>query len=79
MGGFGVCVGWGTPGQIVRGLNEVISRALSICYRGSSDRGVAMARSTQKGVAWERVQGSGVRVSGSEVTASWTAHKRRRG
>lgn len=46
-------------------LNEVIARALSICYRGSSsDQGVAMARWTQKGVAWERVQGSGVRVRG---------------
>lgn len=62
------------------GLNEVISRPLSICYRGSSsDQGVAMARWTQKGVAWERVQGSGVRVRGSRVTASWTAHKRRPG
>lgn len=41
------------------GLNEVIARPLSICYRGSSaDQGVAMARWTQKGVAWERVQGS---------------------
>ncbi|KAJ8000113.1 hypothetical protein DPEC_G00201470 [Dallia pectoralis] len=37
-----------------------------------------MARSTQKGVAWERLQGSGARVGRSEVTASWTAHKRRR-
>ena len=62
------------------GLNEVISRPLSICYRGSSsDQGVAMARWTQKGVAWERVQGSGVRVRGSGVTTSWTAHKRRPG
>lgn len=62
------------------GLNEVISRPLSICYRGSSsDQGVAMARWTQKGVAWERVQGSGVRVRGSRVAASWTAHKRRPG
>lgn len=61
-------------------LNEVIARTLSICYRGSSsDQGVAMARWTQKGVAWERVQGSGVRVRGSRVTASWTAHKRRPG
>ena len=57
-------------------LNEVISRTLSICYRGSGDRCVAMARTTQKGVAWERVQGSGVRVRRSQVTASWTAHKR---
>lgn len=61
-------------------LNEVISRPLSICYRGSSgDQGVAMVRWTQKGVAWERVQGSGVRVRGSGVTASWTAYKRRPG
>lgn len=61
-------------------LNEVISRPLSICYRGSrGDQGVAMARWTQKGVAWEQVQGSGVRVRGSRVTASWTAHKRRPG
>lgn len=60
----GGCVGGG--GQIVSGadllragLNEVIARPLSICYRGSSsDQGVAMARWTQKGVAWERVQGS---------------------
>lgn len=58
-----VCVG---RGQIVfgaellqAGLNEVIARTLSICYRGSSsDQGVAMASWTQKGVAWERVQGS---------------------
>lgn len=38
-----------------------------------------MERRTQKGVAWECPQGSGVRVKGSEVRASWTAHKRRRG
>lgn len=58
-----MCVG---RGQIVfgaellrAGLNEVIARTLSICYRGSSsDQGVAMASWTQKGVAWERVQGS---------------------
>lgn len=69
---------WYSP--LRAGLNEVISRPLSICYRGSSgDQGVAMARWTQKGVAWERVQGSGVRVRGSRVTASWTAHKRRPG
>lgn len=62
------------------GLNEVISRPLSICYRGSSSgQGVAMARWTQKGVAWERVQRSGVRFRGSRVTASWTEHKRRPG
>lgn len=68
----------GIPGRLsaVR-FNEVISRVLSICYRGSGDHCVAMVRSTQKGVAWERVQGSGVRVRGSEVTASWTADKRR--
>ncbi|KAJ8335273.1 hypothetical protein SKAU_G00409120 [Synaphobranchus kaupii] len=51
-------------------FNKVISRALSICYpwqRCSGDhRHVAMARTlSQKGVAWERVQGSGVRVAGS--------------
>lgn len=54
---------WRSP--VRAGLNEVIARPLSICYRGSSsDQGVAMARWTQKGVAWERVQGSGVRVRG---------------
>lgn len=77
-GGFRADCPWRSP--LRAGLNEVISRPQSICYRGSSsDQGVAMARWTQKGVAWERVQGSGVRVRGSRVTASWTAHKRRRG
>ena len=77
-GGFGADCPRRSPLRV--GLNEVISRPQSICYRGSSsDQGVAMARWTQKGVAWERVQGSGVRVRGSKVTASWTAHKRRRG
>lgn len=73
-----MCVRWGKGMEGRRGgvaeadcpwclplLNEVIARTLSICYRGSSsDQGVAMARWTQKGVAWERVQGSGVRVRG---------------
>lgn len=62
----GSCVCVWVGGQIVfsaellqAGLNEVIARTLSICYRGSSsDQGVAMASWTQKGVAWERVQGS---------------------
>ena len=77
-GGIRADCPWCSP--LRAGLNEVISRPQSICYRGSSsDQGVAMARWTQKGVAWERVQGSGVRVRGSKVTASWTAHKRRRG
>ena len=34
---------------------------------------------TQKGVAWECPPRSGVRVKGSKVRASWTAHKRRWG
>ncbi len=42
-----------------------------------SDHWVSMERCTQKGVAWECPRGSGVRVKGSEVRASWTAHKRR--
>lgn len=61
----GSCVRAWVGGQIVFGaellrvgLNEVIARPLSICYRGSSnDQGVAMASWTQKGVAWEQVQG----------------------
>lgn len=61
----GSCVCVWVGGQIVfgaellrAGLNEVIARPLSICYRGSSsDQGVAMASWTQKGVAWEQVQG----------------------
>lgn len=77
-GGFRADCPWCSP--LRAALNEVISRPLSICYRGSSsDQGVAMARWTQKGVPWERVQGSGVKVRGSRVTASWTAHKRRPG
>ncbi|KAK2887350.1 hypothetical protein Q8A67_015578 [Cirrhinus molitorella] len=44
-------------------LNKVISTAPSICYRGSDGLGVAV----QKGVAWERVQGSGVRVKRLQI------------
>lgn len=37
-----------------------------------------MAQSGQKGVAWERVQGSRVRVKRSKVTASWPAQEETR-
>lgn len=58
-------------------LNEVIASTLSICYRGSSsEQGVAMARCTQKGVAWERVQGSGVRVGGGQGSQPAGQHTR---
>lgn len=78
---MGVQWEWGVQGQIVHGalplLNEVIASALSICYRGSSsEQGVAMARWTQKGVAWERVQGSGVRVGGGQGSQPAGQHTR---
>lgn len=58
-------------------LNEVIASALSICYRGSGgEQGVAMARWTQKGVAWEQVQGSGVRVGGGQGSQPAGQHTR---
>lgn len=58
--------------------HKVISTTLSICYRDSNGLRVAIARSVQKGVAWERVQGSGVRVKRWGVTASWTAQEEAR-
>lgn len=56
-------------------VNYVYRHNLYICRW--SDHWVTMERCTQKGVAWECPQGSGVRVNRSKVRASWTAHKRR--
>lgn len=81
-----LCYGWAMQWTIIRQSIRspctclyLTSWGPAIHYHSSSDQHIAMVRGWQKGMPWERLPGSGVRVRRSGGTGSWAADKRSRG